>query len=409
MLELQVEAQSRAQVETAAASEKEVSSLRLQVQELKALLESYHPSISASGIAGAGDLVELPTEVDGAASVTLPEPVVVEKVIYVEKPVERVVEKIIEKIVTVERLVYVEKAGEKIEAKHVDPEGEAQLGAQHSENSSGKAGTGDFAELIERVQANVVGFFNLREKSYVEELFKKHANDATNLMTADAMTAALRELGKNLIQDEAAAVFESADADENRGLDLQEFIKAINHPSKVQQWVETLPLSSLLAHCLSFKGGDSSDPLREVSRLSIHEIRASIQAYCESAEKIVADAVHELKKCHDAMDALAASSAGNTKFQTPKMSAGSVEEFYQGLLGRVGECFYSYALSIAVQSPSFLQAPRTRTFPRAWRTSIAPRPAAPSISTRATTACGRTRARSTRSRRGGARALPRTC
>ncbi len=149
-------------------------------------------------------------------------------------------------------------------------------------------------------------------------------------MTANAMNAALRELGVKLTPDEAAAVFQSADTDENVGLDLQEFIKAINHPSKVQQWVETLPISSLLAHCLSFKGGDSSDPLREVSRLS--EIRASIQAYCESAEKILADAVRELKRCQDAMDVLTASSGGNSKFQTPKMSVGSVEEFYQGLV-----------------------------------------------------------------------------
>jgi hypothetical protein len=32
---------------------------------------------------------------------------------------------------------------------------------------------------------------------------------------------------------------------------------------------------------------------------------------------------------------------GNSKFQTPKMSAGSVLEFYQGLGGRVGECYIS--------------------------------------------------------------------
>ena len=145
-LELQVETESRAQVEGAAASEKEISCLRCEVQELKILLERHQPSIYASGVAGAGDLVDTPTEVDGATSVTLPEPVVVEKVIYVEKPVERIVEKIIEKMVTVEKLVYVEKTGEKIEGIHVDQQGEAQLGLQHSENSSGKAGTTDFVQ-----------------------------------------------------------------------------------------------------------------------------------------------------------------------------------------------------------------------------------------------------------------------
>jgi hypothetical protein len=199
----------------------------------------------------------------------------------------------------------------------------------------------DAARLTEQIQARVARFHNSRNQLHNELIFKKYANPDTNLITDDAMNSALRELGVQLTPDEAAAVFEEADTDENGGLDLQEFIKAINHPSKVQQWVETLPLSSLLAHCLSFKGGDSSDPLREVSRLSAHELRASAQAYCENLQTVLADAVRELKKCHDAMDALTASSVSNSKFQTPKMSAGSVEEFYQGLFGRVGECFFS--------------------------------------------------------------------
>jgi hypothetical protein len=198
----------------------------------------------------------------------------------------------------------------------------------------------DAARLNKQIQARVAHFHLSRNQLHNELIFKKHANQATNLMTVNAMTAALRELGVQLTQDEAAVVFESVDTDENGGLDLQEFTKAINHPSRVQQWIETLPLSPLLAHCLSFKGGVSSDPLREVSRLSADELRASTQAYCDSAQKLLADALQELKRCYDAMDALA-SSAGNSKFQTPKMSAGSVEEFYQGLVGRVGECCFS--------------------------------------------------------------------
>jgi hypothetical protein len=56
----------------------------------------------------------------------------------------------------------------------------------------------------------VVGFFNLSDKSYDEELCNKHANDATNLMTADAsdaMSAALCDLGIKLNQVEAARAF----------------------------------------------------------------------------------------------------------------------------------------------------------------------------------------------------------
>jgi hypothetical protein len=234
---------------------------------------------------------------------------------------------------------------------------EIDLDRHKSSNSllrSGRDSDHDAARLTEQIQARVAHFHDSRNQQHNELVFNKHANQATNLMTVDAMTAALLELGVQLTQDEAAAVFESVDTDENGGLDLQEFTKAINRPSKVQQWIETLPLAPLLAHCLSFKGGDSSDPLREVSGLSADELRASTQAYCESAQKVLADALRDLKKCYDAMDALAASSSanGNSKFQTPKMSAGSVEEFYKGLVGRVGECRFS-----GIECPRVLSLP----------------------------------------------------
>jgi hypothetical protein len=150
------------------------------------------------------------------------------------------------------------------------------------------------------------------------------------------------ELGIQLTSNEVDFLLDTVDTDESGGLDLKNFIKAINYPSKVQQWTDTLPLSPLLAHCLSFKGGESSnEPLRVVSNLSADELRASTEAYCETLQVILADAVRELRKCFDAMDKLAPSSVenDNSKFQTLKMSAGGVDEFFQELLGRVGKCF----------------------------------------------------------------------
>ncbi len=79
--------------------------------------------------------------------------------------------------------------------------------------------------------------------------------------------AALHELGVQVTRDEAAVFFETTDSEEKGGLNLQEFIQAINYPFKVQQWINTLQLSPLLAHCLTFRGGDSHDPLREISHL----------------------------------------------------------------------------------------------------------------------------------------------
>jgi phage shock protein A len=216
-----LEARIQGDVGKIAAGEKEIASLRLQVKELKAQIDWHQQAISASGDTGAGDLADRvqrtgdETEMDGAAPAASPEPLVVEKVIYVEKPVEIIIEKTIEKIVTVEKLVYVETPARQVEVKDVKLEDEvtmdlslrvaeleAQLGVQDAANAaSGAAGAGGIAALFKNIQGSVAIFFNFREKSYVQELFKRYANQDTNLMTVDTMSDALRELGIQLTRD----------------------------------------------------------------------------------------------------------------------------------------------------------------------------------------------------------------
>ncbi len=192
------------------------------------------------------------------------------------------------------------------------------------------------ARVKKRIQARIAHFLNSRDDIYIRELFKKHANPQTNLLTVDSMQITLSELGIQLNLEEMASVFEIADTDENGGLDLQEYMKAINYPCKVEQWANSLPLSKLLAHCLSFNEGD--EPLKEVSRLSSDEMSAAMTAYCESLQPILAHAVRDLRRCYAEMAAVEEKeSLSSSKFQTFKMSSGSVEDFHSGLHGRVGE------------------------------------------------------------------------
>ncbi len=155
-------------------------------------------------------------------------------------------------------------------------------------------------------------------------------------MAADSIRNALRDIGIQLTAGEAAVLLETFKMDKNGGLDLQGFMKAIKHPSKVEQWVETLQLSKLLAQCLSFK--ESDDPLREVSRLSSDEVHISVTAYTESLQTTLTDALGELKKYYAAMDKLAKQSAkdASSKLKTFKMRSGGVDAFHIGLQGRVG-------------------------------------------------------------------------
>ena len=235
---------------------------------------------------------------------------------------------------------------------------ETQLGLCKSANDTANAvGPGDTENLLRKIQAQVSFFLNLRDQSYISDLFNKHANSATNLITADSVRNVMRDIGVQMTADEAAVLFETFDTDENGGLDLQEFTKAIKHPSKVEQWANTLPLSKLLARCLSFK--ESDDPLREVSRLSSDELRALTKAFTEGLLTILSDSLSELKKCYTEMDRMTDLSANDasSKFQTFKMSSGSVEDFHSGLHGRVGE---NHAPAINTPAKLVYAAPLSR-------------------------------------------------
>ncbi len=202
-------------------------------------------------------------------------------------------------------------------------------------------------DAVRRIQLRVADFFNLRDDAYIEKLFKKHADQMGVMMTVDSMHNALREVGIHLTQEEACFLFKTLDVDESGGLDLHEFIGALKCPCKVEQWTDSLPLSKLLAHCLSFK--DSSDPLREISRLTSDELRASTDAYFENLQTILIQAVHDLKMCFDMMgDANEASSKFRASF---KMSSGSVEDFHSGLHGRVGKSFIFMPSMLSISLP----------------------------------------------------------
>jgi hypothetical protein len=213
----------------------------------------------------------------------------------------------------------------------------------------------DAVELIQRIEMRVASFLKRRNPDCIEFVFKKYRNQATNLLAADSLHLALFELGIQFTAEEITALFDTFDIDENGGLDLQEFTNISKYPSKVEQWTRSLPLSQLLAHCLSFK--ESDDPLREISRLSSDELSVSIIAYSGKLKQILADSLSELNKCFAETERMAASGAdvASSKFQTFKMSAGSVEDFHLGLHGRVGESHAptndSYILIYSTVSP----------------------------------------------------------
>jgi hypothetical protein len=126
------------------------------------------------------------------------------------------------------------------------------------------------------------------------------------------------------------------DVDKNGGLDFEEFRRALmKPPTKLEQWVGTLPLASMLASCFILPEGDQ---LHEVSRLSIENLTDIAEAYAYGLKKVLVDSQSNLKETLENMEAKAKENAGgeSSKFKTFKMSTGSVPHYIEGLIGRIG-------------------------------------------------------------------------
>ena len=203
---------------------------------------------------------------------------------------------------------------------------------------SDKTGILSDAHTIRKIQARLQKFFNCREDQFVRQVFQTYTDGAQrNCIPQENLYPALSDLGLTLEEEEIEALFKSVDLDENGWLDYDEFLLASRSKSKVELWLDHIPLSRMLAYCVSY--GACEDPLRAVSRLSPREISLAVDSFCGGVKKLLIEYQGELKRCYEDMDRKGSdgSSGISSKFQTFKMSCGKVDDFYCGLMGRVGQ------------------------------------------------------------------------
>ena len=168
-----------------------------------------------------------------------------------------------------------------------------------------------------------------------------HADAETKLLSVVQLQEALVEFGIIFEAAEAEELFVAMDTDGNGGLDLQAFTRAlIRPPTEVEQFVGTLPLTGVLAACLSEPGAD--DPLKALCKLASNnsELQARIDAFIPSLREILDTELRKLQKMVKAMEADNQRRAGDagSKFAAFMigMNAGTPEEFFKGLEDRIG-------------------------------------------------------------------------
>jgi hypothetical protein len=189
---------------------------------------------------------------------------------------------------------------------------------------------------MEQLQSSVDRFLKRRQEAFAKDVYERHADPNEHLILPDGLQHALEEMGVQIKSEEVQALMVMTDFDKNGGLDFEEFRRALmKPPTKLEQWVDTLPLAGLLASCFTLPEGDQ---LHEVSLLSAENLNAIAEAYAYGLKRVLVDAQSRLKETLQCMETKAKENVGgeSSKFKTFKMSTGSVPHYIEGLTGRIG-------------------------------------------------------------------------
>ena len=181
-------------------------------------------------------------------------------------------------------------------------------------------------------------YFRLTSKAHVEQVFVKYAANLKGTISEEQFKAALLDL-RLFSKNDYDRMFKEADINKDARLDFEEFSRAVSGPSKLEQYLSTLPLAKLLAFCLSSADdsiAESNDPVREISRLSPDALERGADIFHEGLKRLLDDMRTKLMVCFNEL-AKKDAQGTNVKFQTFTMNCGNLEDFANGLSNRVGE------------------------------------------------------------------------
>ncbi len=172
--------------------------------------------------------------------------------------------------------------------------------------------------------------FQRRSPNHVRGVFSKHGPQGGGL-SRERLQACLAELGLPAADTDERV--NAIDADGDGAVSHEELGKFLELATPAQSWAASLRLSELLADALPVK--DHEAPLEELSRLDEAQMRVICERLSQSVARALTEGVGKLKQ------SLAAQKAANSaaaKFEVVAMSAGTTNDFYEGLEGRVGGC-----------------------------------------------------------------------
>jgi hypothetical protein len=171
----------------------------------------------------------------------------------------------------------------------------------------------------------------------VEITFESYKDPETGLMVASSIETALNHLGIKVHSEDIIELYTSRGLNVHEGLEFQDFNSIVCMPSPIEEWVGELHLSKLVADAMPRIHCCSKDQLRHLSRTTRQQVAVLCDVIKEYLSKMLEEHLATLERVYAELDSKADDdSEASDKFQIVKMNVGSIDDFHEGLVVRIG-------------------------------------------------------------------------
>jgi hypothetical protein len=202
-------------------------------------------------------------------------------------------------------------------------------------SSSGTVNSEDDLDVKFKIRNQIQAGINRRDDKFLAGFYQRKIEGfGVSALSQEQFTSVLEELGVYWKNEDIQTLFRSMDASSDCHMDLENFKRAIQTPSTLEQLMSTLPIHLILADAIPEIQG--FDRLRLFSQITPEQIDDIIREAIPFLNTVLKEAADKTRIALESKDKSKVNPSAS-KFEVPaEMSAGTVKDFHGGLTSRIG-------------------------------------------------------------------------
>ena len=188
-----------------------------------------------------------------------------------------------------------------------------------------------------------------RDQAFINQVFDRYATttgvDLKRLIPKENLANALSEIdGWLRPTNEIETIFYEMDLNSDGGLDLEEFVRASQSLTELEQWLKQIPFYRLMNDAITALPRITDRSSRTAAFLTTNEIENICSGAVDGLCKMLRTHCERLRSALESMDKRMETSF-QEKFQIFDWKCGNIDDFHEGLEKRIGGNFICFSWS----------------------------------------------------------------